>query len=302
MAASVGRKSSGTSRSPNRRFRVLVANDGSPQGQAAARAAVDFPWPRNATGSGLVAWGGERWAARMYPEALVGVPRVARETERLLRRRWPKAAVEVVDALPVEAILRRDPKGGAIVIGAHGYGALRRWVLGSVSRAVVRRTRSSVLVVKERRSSPRHLVIGYDGSLNARRAVAFVAKLSVPRNGRVTLLGLSEAVQPPTILLLPSNLRGALMNEVRAVNAKRVAKIERQLGRAATTLKAAGWKASTEARSGVAVRDLVRLAMARGADLIVIGARGTSGLRRILLGSVAEAVLDQSPLPVLLIR
>ena len=300
MAASVSRNLSG--RSPNRRFTVLVANDGSPRGQAAVRAAVDFPWPRNADGTGLVAWGGEHWAARVYPEALVGVPRIARETERLLRRRWPKAAVEMAEALPIEAILRRDPKGGAIVLGAHGYSALRRWVLGSVTRAVVRRTRSSVLVIKDRRPSPRHLAIGFDGSPNARRAVAFVAKLSVPRNGRVTLLGLSEAVRPPTILLLPSNLRGALMHEVRAINAKRIAKVERQLARAATTLKAAGWKVKTEARPGVAVRDLVRLAMARGADLIAVGARGTSGLRRILLGSVAEAVVDQSPLPVLLIR
>ncbi|MGR4064745.1 MAG: universal stress protein, partial [Vulcanimicrobiaceae bacterium] len=39
-----------------------------------------------------------------------------------------------------------------------------------------------------------------------------------------------------------------------------------------------------------------------GADLIVIGSHGRSGLPRLFLGSVAEGVLRKSPVPVLVIR
>jgi nucleotide-binding universal stress UspA family protein len=289
-------------------FTVLVANDGSPQARAALHAAVHFPWPADAGGSGLVAWGGERWAARTFSQDVAarltaGARRVARETEQTLRRRWPKAHIDLVEEpMPAEAILRRIPRNGTIVVGAHGYTPLKRWMLGSVSRAVVRRAASSVLVVKGRRPAPRHFSIGYDGSSNARRAVAFVGKLNVPRNGRVTLLGFFDPIYPPTNVLMPSRLRAELASQVRAVTAQRLDKMQRQLDRAAKTLEAEGWKVRTTARPGVAVRDLVRAAVTLRSDVIVVGARGASRLRRVLLGSVAESVLDQSPMPVLVVR
>jgi nucleotide-binding universal stress UspA family protein len=37
-------------------------------------------------------------------------------------------------------------------------------------------------------------------------------------------------------------------------------------------------------------------------DLLVLGARGTSGIGRLLLGSVAEGALDQAPVSVLIGR
>ncbi|MEN7531281.1 MULTISPECIES: universal stress protein [unclassified Cupriavidus] len=39
-----------------------------------------------------------------------------------------------------------------------------------------------------------------------------------------------------------------------------------------------------------------------GADLLVIGTHGRRGVRRLVLGSVAEAVIRQSTMPVLLVR
>jgi nucleotide-binding universal stress UspA family protein len=39
-----------------------------------------------------------------------------------------------------------------------------------------------------------------------------------------------------------------------------------------------------------------------GADLIVIGTHGRQGIRRLVLGSVAEGVARRSPIPVLLVR
>jgi nucleotide-binding universal stress UspA family protein len=48
--------------------------------------------------------------------------------------------------------------------------------------------------------------------------------------------------------------------------------------------------------------EIVRAAGAEGCDLIVMGTHGRSGLRRALLGSVAEEVLRKAPCPVLTIR
>jgi universal stress protein A len=50
-------------------------------------------------------------------------------------------------------------------------------------------------------------------------------------------------------------------------------------------------------------RDLIdRVAAEIGADLIVIGTHGRRGIRRLLLGSVAESVVRTAPCPVLTIR
>src|SRR5690348_10148503 len=47
---------------------------------------------------------------------------------------------------------------------------------------------------------------------------------------------------------------------------------------------------------------LLLVAKTRGADLIVMTSRGLSGFTRWALGSVAEKVAQESPIPVLLLR
>ncbi len=49
-------------------------------------------------------------------------------------------------------------------------------------------------------------------------------------------------------------------------------------------------------------RELVTAATRWGADLIVLGARGLSGIAGVLLGGVAQAVVRNSPIPVLIAR
>jgi nucleotide-binding universal stress UspA family protein len=54
--------------------------------------------------------------------------------------------------------------------------------------------------------------------------------------------------------------------------------------------------------TGDAVTGILRLARSRRADLIVMGTHGRTGLKRALMGSVAEAVVRRSQVPVLAVR
>jgi nucleotide-binding universal stress UspA family protein len=53
---------------------------------------------------------------------------------------------------------------------------------------------------------------------------------------------------------------------------------------------------------GEPLRDLLGAVATSRAQLLVLGARGTSGVRYLLLGSVAEGALNHSPVSVLVVR
>ena len=57
-----------------------------------------------------------------------------------------------------------------------------------------------------------------------------------------------------------------------------------------------------EVAVGHAADTIVRVAQERGADLIVMGTHGRTGLQHVLLGSVAEKVVRLAPCPVLTVR
>jgi nucleotide-binding universal stress UspA family protein len=63
-----------------------------------------------------------------------------------------------------------------------------------------------------------------------------------------------------------------------------------------------GVPARTLVRSGDPAAEILGCAKAEGASLIAMSTHGRSGLRRTLFGSVAEAVVRRSPLPVLIVR
>jgi len=59
---------------------------------------------------------------------------------------------------------------------------------------------------------------------------------------------------------------------------------------------------TTETRTGQAPRTILTYAEEEGVDQIILGSRGRSGISRLLLGSVAEAVTRRSPVPVTVVR
>jgi nucleotide-binding universal stress UspA family protein len=230
--------------------------------------------------------------------------RVAEGARRILARRWPEARVSVVERPAVDAILGEARRRGArtIVVGSHGYGALGRLLLGSVSRTVVHGASCPVLVVRGRPRPVRHLVLGVDGSPNAQRAAAYVAELTPPPGGRVTLVRVVPreeiSLRPP----LPPAAMAIARSRVAVVNAERARVARRELEAVARLLRRAGWRVRPRVCLGAPVDALLATVRSARAQVLVVGARGVAGLRRLLLGSVAEGVLTHAPGPVLIVR
>jgi nucleotide-binding universal stress UspA family protein len=71
---------------------------------------------------------------------------------------------------------------------------------------------------------------------------------------------------------------------------------------AAARLREAGFVTTGLLREGSAAHEIVAVAREREAGLIVLGSRGQTGLRRLILGSVARNVLLHAPCSVLVVR
>src|SRR5262245_30551717 len=174
--------------------------------------------------------------------------------------------------------------------------------MGSVSRGVVRAAKCAVLVVRRRPRRVRRIAIGFDGSPHAWRAVTLVGQLVPPRDGRVTLVGVVELMATPSRAPTVGGVRSTIAREIRRLNTARSKEAMKALKAAAQELNRSGWRTRTQLRTGEPLRELVAAVNASQHQLLVVGARGTSGLRQLLLGSVAEGVLNRSSLPILVAR
>jgi nucleotide-binding universal stress UspA family protein len=287
-------------------FRVLIASDGSLPATAAVVSARRFPWPEGTLAFGVIAR--ERVSHQQRQTLRTALDRaskaIAENTAKALLRRWPDVRVRLVEGPTVGAIVKRAKTVHAdvIVLGWRGHGAVRRLLAGSVSRGVVRSAPCSVLVVRRAISQVQNVVIGFDGSEQAKRAVALVARLQAPSGGRVLLVTAAATLRMPSHSLLPSDTRGKVAAEVARINRRRIATARAQLDSVSGTLRASGWKTQLRVTDDDPLRGLLAAVADTSANLLVVGARGVKGLERILLGSVAEGSLDRSPVPVLVVR
>lgn len=144
-------------------MKILLAVDGSPCSQAAINEVVSRPWPKGSFLRVVTAY------EPPVPPTLEGWGMPANYSEELqsaLRRRAHDIVEAALQELKVNqdysadgfevcgpprlAILEITEQWGAdlIVIGSHGYSGLKRFLLGSVSLAVVSHAKCSVEVVR----------------------------------------------------------------------------------------------------------------------------------------------------------
>jgi nucleotide-binding universal stress UspA family protein len=288
-------------------FRILAAVDGSAQARAALATLIEGPWPDAARVRAVVA----RQTRSPHQRSILlsaldqNADDAAERARRMLAERWPHAEAIVVDKTPIEGILSEAKRFRAdmIVVGWRGYGAVRRLLMGSVSRGVVRKAKCAVLVVRRRPAAPiRNIVLAFDGSQNSQRAVSLVARLSPANNERVTVVGALELVAPTSRAPTVAGVRASVSRGLKRINTARAKAAMRALNGAAHELNRGGWRTRTRLRTGEPLRELMETVKTARAELLVVGARGTGGVRYLLLGSVAEGVLNRSPVPVLLAR
>ncbi len=294
-------------------MRVLLAYDGSAGATEAVGLAEAIAWPTdsalrvvNVVDPALMSAAGS-WdaGASLTPQVDAAITASAREimhevVERLgssgmsvegqvLRDR---AASAIVDAA-------RDFGADVVMIGSRGHGTIASLLLGSVSSEVVDHAACPVLVA--RTASLSRVVFATDGSPSAQAAESILAEWPIFRGVPIEVVSVARVVHPWTVGVAPTmyeQVRDADADELRAAEVEH----ERIAEEAAVRLREAGGAADAQMRHGDPASEIVAAAEERGADLIILGSRGRSGLTRVLLGSVARNVLSGSTASVLIVR
>ena len=139
----------------------------------------------------------------------------------------------------------------------------------------------------EGQATEARVVVGYDGSDSARRAVARGVRAAGPR-GQVILVTVEPKMHDDGIiaeqLVEPGDQPSRLLAEVQAIAARTCAIDVR-----------------TVAREGNPADEILEAARAADADLIVVGRTGKSFLARAILGSVAVRVVELARCDVLVV-
>lgn len=187
-----------------------------------------------------------------------------------------------------------------VVMGTHGRRGLRHLMLGSVTEEVVRRASCPVLTAREQEEAA--AVAGFgtilapvDFSEHSELALQHAVGLAREFGADLQLLHVVEEITYPDFYY-PAPLTGEQM----AATIKE--RVTERLEKALRRIEEAGIRASVHMVEDRPAAGIADFAEEKGADLVVVGTHGLTGVKRALLGSVAEGVIRRSVPPVLTVK
>jgi nucleotide-binding universal stress UspA family protein len=137
------------------------------------------------------------------------------------------------------------------------------------------------------------IVVGTDGSPSAEAAVRRAAEIA-KGSGAVVHLVTAFPDAPAYSEPITSSAKRDRINLADVA--------ESVLARAASEFASQGIEVETYAQQGDPANVIIEVAQEHDADLIVVGARGLTGLQRFLLGSVSGKLSHHAPCSVMIVR
>ena len=288
-------------------MRILLATDGSADATEAAAFLAELPLPK--TSRVRILSVGERRAARAdLPAAQAYYDALTAERRRLVEETRASLSIpaaidtRVLEGLPRDEIVLEAREWGAdlVVVGARGLGAFDALLLGSVSLGVARDVECPVLVVKGSSRGLKRIVVGIDGSDESIHAARFAADLPVDGRHHVELVGVVEPVHFPSTA--PSFVRAHIQAAIHDIKEERRVALTKAMDQIVPLFEAHGVSVTRKLPEGHPAEILTAAASEPGTGLVVMGARGVGGVKRLLLGSVSENVLRAAPCAVLIVK
>jgi nucleotide-binding universal stress UspA family protein len=145
----------------------------------------------------------------------------------------------------------------------------------------------------------KRILVGTDFSPESHLALAHALRIARRLDATLLIAHAGTVIEPTAAALAPES---AVLVEYQKIVAEHEVESRSRLAELVREVQAQGLAAEEHLIDGFADTALRDAAEALDADLVVIGTHGRTGLKRILLGSVAERVVRRAPCPVLTVR
>lgn len=220
---------------------------------------------------------------------------------RLANENGVMADYRLLVGIPEDSILEvaRSPDVVLVAMGTHGKSGWGRLRLGSVAESTLRQAPCPVLTVhasvtsrtsiNPRRLSLSRLLVAADFSASSKAALRAAAALAKRLIGRVVLVHAAET-------------SGSLQSGPLRVDEPSQKRYAQQFQKMISASRADEAVTDKVVSTGNPVEFILNQAKRRKADLIVVGTHGRRGMRRLMLGSVAEAVVRRASCPVFVVK
>ena len=144
----------------------------------------------------------------------------------------------------------------------------------------------------------KHLLVTLDGSPRSEAVIPHAIDIAKTMNAEVTLLRIVDTANSDW------SERGAIGKSQSSTSIKStyVDQANAYLNRIAEQMAHAGVTAHAVVKQGQPAKQIVATAKEADADAIAMATHSRRGLNRVMFGSVAEEVLHESNLPILLVR
>ena len=210
--------------------------------------------------------------------------KIIRAAEEFFREENVEIMAELVKAEdPAEKVLEmtRESKYDLVIIGNISENQAERFSLGSVAEKISLYAKIPVLITKKK-TKIKKLLVAVDGSAQAHKTAEYATRLSQAFEARMTLLHVEEG----ELFSLEPEVTKQVGEEILNEEAAKIKDVEYD----------------TRLEFGKPAKTIVRLAKQEDYDLVVLGSRGVSSVRRFLLGSVSADVSMHAQRSVLIVR
>jgi nucleotide-binding universal stress UspA family protein len=195
------------------------------------------------------------------------------------------------------------------VLGTRGLSKIAGFLLGSVSEWVLNEAPCSVLIVRgkprpKKTAKGMNILFATDGSLDAQEGLGFVKKVGFPTSTVLTILHIVRKKVHQTAQLLTTDRTQLaefkkLAQDLLKARGREGAKLLEVTRKA---LSRCDLKVKENLAFGHEAEEILKAEKRIRADLVVMGSKGLTGLRRFLLGSVSHKVARNAQCSVLVVR
>jgi nucleotide-binding universal stress UspA family protein len=244
------------------------------------------------------------------PSVMSGLEKEAEELLQGWKAKLDNAGARVrvhVDiGRPADAILKaaKDLDASIIAMSTHGRSGFVRWMMGSVTEDVLRRSEIPVFVAHAKppepraaSAAPRTILVPFDGSDDSLCVVPLVVEWARLFDAGVAVLRVEDGAPGGCDL----GFVGLAMDGASSLEG-RPDLLDRDLVAAGNRFAAEGLRTTLFRVRGDTASKINHLAHILPAELIVMATHGRQGVSRLITGSVAEEVVRKSDAPVVVCR